>query len=69
MASNSGILVIFSLVIGLTHCQNPGQKTVSAAAAVSVRDPNKYPVCVSDSDCDHISEKVNKFYYIPRNLK
>ena len=25
---------------------------------VSVRDSKKYPICISDSDCDSVSEKA-----------
>ena len=48
-------LVIFQ-IIELITCQNPvpiSQKEIE----ISVRDPSKYPICVSDSDCENISEK------------
>ena len=48
-------LVILALSLGVLEAQNPGP--AMTPAPVSVRDPALYPVCVSDSDCDKISEK------------
>ena len=62
MARVDTCLVILGLsLLGLLEAQNPGpQQTL---APVSVRDPALYPVCVSDSDCDKISEKGGLTYF------
>ena len=65
-------LVILGLSLGLLEAQNPGPRPATTPALVSVRDPTLYPVCVSDSDCDKISEKgglsYNEIAFIrPRN--
>ena len=52
---DSCLLILGLSLLGLLEAQNPGpQQTL---APMSVRDPALYPVCVSDSDCDKISEK------------
>ena len=53
-------LVILGLSLGLLEAQNPGSAVTPAP--VSVRDPGLYPVCVSDSDCDKISDKEGLSY-------
>ena len=55
-------LVILGLSLGLLEAQNPGPRPATTPALVSVRDPALYPVCVSDSDCDKISEKGGLSY-------
>ena len=55
-------LVILGLSLGLLEAQNPGPGPATTPALVSVRDPALYPVCVSDSDCDKISEKGGLIY-------
>ena len=62
MARVDSCLVILGLsLLGLLEAQNPGpQQTM---APMSVRDPALYPVCVSDSDCDKISEKGGLTYF------
>ena len=37
-----------------------GQATTRQVGAGSVRDTEKYPICISDSDCDNISEKASR---------
>ena len=56
-------LVILGLSLGLLEAQNPGPGSATTPALVSVRDPALYPVCVSDSDCDKISEKGGLTYF------
>ena len=57
---DSCCLVILGLSLGLLEAQNPGPAVTPAP--VSVRDPALYPVCVSDSDCDKISDKGGLSY-------
>ena len=37
-----------------------GQALTRQVGAGSVRDTEKYPICISDSDCDNISEKASR---------
>ena len=37
-----------------------GQALNRQVGAGSVRDTEKYPICISDSDCDNISEKASR---------
>ena len=57
---DSCCLVILGLSLGLLEAQNLGPAVTPAP--VSVRDPALYPVCVSDSDCDKISDKGGLSY-------
>ena len=61
MGRVESVLVILGLsLLGLLEAQNPGP--AQSLAPVSVRDPALFPVCVSDSDCDKISEKGGLTY-------
>ena len=53
------LLLLFSFCSGQTS-----QKTSGApSSSILVRDPKKYPVCVSDEDCESISEKETRLKY------
>ena len=61
MGRVDSVLVILGLsLLSLLEAQNPGP--AQSLAPVSVRDPALFPVCVSDSDCDKISEKGGLTY-------
>lgn len=47
------------LVLLFSFCSGQSSQKTSGAPAPSilVRDPRKYPICVSDEDCESISEK------------
>ena len=47
--------LVLVVVISLAQAQSPKDDPVKT---VSVRDSKKYPICISDSDCDSVSEKA-----------
>lgn len=51
------VMVLVSLLAVTTLGQALTTKQVGAG---SVRDTEKYPICISDSDCDNISEKASR---------
>ena len=63
MGQLSSLLVLAILGLGVQGQQTQGAVAGAAAGAkqspavVSVLDPALYPVCVSDSDCEDISDK------------
>jgi len=50
------VMVLVSLLAVTTL----GQALTRQVGAGSVRDTEKYPICISDSDCDNISEKTGE---------
>ena len=58
MGQLSSLLVLAILGLGVQGQQTQGAVAGAAAGAKqSVLDPAQYPVCVSDSDCEDISDK------------
>ena len=63
MGQLSSLLVLAILGLGVQGQQTQGAMAGAAAGAkqspavVSVLEPAQYPVCVSDSDCEDISDK------------
>ena len=63
MGQLSSLLVLAILGLGVQGQQTQGAMAGAAAGAkqspavVSVLEPAQYPVCVSDSDCEGISDK------------
>lgn len=63
MGQLSSLLVLAILGLGVHGQQTQGAMAGAAAGAkqspavVSVLEPAQYPVCVSDSDCEDISDK------------
>ena len=63
MGQLSSLLVLAILGLGVHGQQTQGAMAGAAAGAkqspavVSVLEPAQYPVCVSDSDCEGISDK------------
>ena len=63
MGQLSSLLVLTILGLSVQGQQTQGAVAGAAAGAkqspavVSVLDPAQYPVCVSDSDCEDISDK------------
>ena len=58
------IELLFVLVVGSSVVMGQKQQTGQSSATILVRDPSKYPICISDHDCESISEKEigsNKF--------
>ena len=49
------LVLVLAVVISLAQAQSPKDDPVKTA---SVRDSKKYPICISDSDCDSVSEKA-----------
>ena len=48
------------VVVSLLAVTTLGQALTKQVGAGSVRDTEKYPICISDSDCDNISEKASR---------
>ena len=48
------------VVVSLLAVTALGQALTRQVGAGSVRDTEKYPICISDSDCDNISEKASR---------
>merc|ERR1719322_1026201 len=53
---------IYSTVIQASVTSSSSASQSKVSTSISVRDPTKYPVCISDSDCVSISEKENDSY-------
>ena len=60
MARGMDQVLLVGLVVSLVQAQL-SQETVKA---VSVRNTERYPICISDSDCDTTSEKARLDHHI-----
>ena len=50
-----GLVLVVAVVISLAQAE---MKKDAQVRTVSVRNTKKYPICISDSDCDNVSKKA-----------